>query len=72
MTRPDPDPEPSTDLPTPATDLDSWPVFEMDYAIDSTDDGDQCTLYPRDLGEELRGQWIAASVGSFVAVESLR
>lgn len=72
MSLPDSDPEPSTDLPAPVTDLDEWPVFEMDYAIDSTDDGDQCTLYPRDLGEEIAGQWIVAGVGSFVSVESLR
>lgn len=73
MSLPDTDPESATE--TPATDsvaLDEWPVFEMEYAIGSTDTGDLCTVYPRDLSDELSGEWITAGVGSFVPLDSVR
>ncbi len=54
--------------------LNRWPVFDIEFVMESTDLGnDQCTFYPRNGDEEeILSTWITAEAGSFVELADVR
>ncbi|MFC4358193.1 hypothetical protein ACFO0N_09560 [Halobium salinum] len=54
--------------------LNRWPVFDVEFVLESTDLGDdQCTFYPRNADEEqMLTTWITAAEGDFVTLDDAR
>ena len=59
--------------PRPSASRYDWPVFAIEYVIESDGGSDRCTLHPRDASAEaLLDAWITAAEGSFVSVTRTR
>lgn len=54
--------------------LNRWPVFDIEFVIESTDLGkDQCTLYPRGAEEEeMMTEWVTADENAYVSLSDVR
>jgi hypothetical protein len=58
----------------PVSDTDAWPVFDLEFTVETTPSGlVQCTIFPRDVDEDdLLTRWITADRGSFLSLGDAR
>ncbi len=58
----------------PVADSDTWPEYDLEFAIeDDADGGARCTIFPREDQEyEFLTAWITAESGAYVSIEEVR